>query len=224
MERKKYAVIVAGGIGSRMGLTVPKQFLELNGKPILRHTVEQFLSLPFPVEIVLVLADDKKEYWKEYCRKADFLPHYFLPSSGMTRFHSVRNGLEYVPDGAVVAVHDGVRPCVTKEFLIKMFEEAEIAEAVIPAVQPVETVREKDGERSWQLDRDSLLLVQTPQMFHSELLKAAYEQPYNNRFTDDASVVEAFGHPIKIVEGLRYNIKITTPEDLSVAKGLVGLL
>ncbi|MBP5210870.1 MAG: 2-C-methyl-D-erythritol 4-phosphate cytidylyltransferase [Bacteroidales bacterium] len=221
MGRKKYALIMAGGTGVRMGFQTPKQFLELDGKPILRHTVEKFLSLPFDVEIVIVLADDMKEYWKEYCRSTGFIEHYCLPSSGMTRFHSVKNGLEYIPDGAIVAVHDGVRPFVTKEFLVKMFEKGESSPAVVPGISPVETVREVTGSESYLLNRENLLLIQTPQVFHSEILKEAYTQPYNPKFTDDASVVEAYGCKVEYTEGLRYNIKITTPEDLSVAERLL---
>ena len=222
MGRKKYALIMAGGSGVRMGLNTPKQFIELDGKPILRHTVEKFLSLPYEVEIVIVLADEMKDYWQDYCRRTGFLDRYCLPSSGMTRFHSVKNGLEYVPDDAIVAVHDGVRPFVTKEFLMSMFEKGENSPAVVPGIRPVETVREVTDSESYLLNRENLVLIQTPQVFHSELLKEAYTQPYSPTFTDDASVVEAMGCKVEYTQGLRYNIKITTPDDLAVAEKLIG--
>lgn len=221
MGRKKYVVIVAGGSGSRMGGTIPKQFIEIDGKPILRHTIEQFLSLSFDVEVILVLSDEMKGYWKEYCRISDFLPHYYLPSGGITRFHSVKNGLEYVPDGAIVAIHDGVRPFVSKAFLESCFLQAEVYPAIIPAIIPVDTVREKTDRSSYQIDREKLVLVQTPQIFHSEVIKEAYKQPYKSHFTDDASVVESYGVELKLIEGLRYNIKITTPDDLLLAEAML---
>lgn len=222
MNRKRYAVILAGGHGERMAADVPKQFLNLAGKPILRHTVERFLEIEGGVEIIVVLPTEYKEYWKEYCRREGFLPRYILPSGGITRFHSVQNALQYVPEGALVAVHDGVRPLVTAEFLERLYEEAEEHKAVIPALHPVETVRQQGrGESSFLLDRNEILLVQTPQVFHSELLKKGYSQPYLPSFTDDASVVEAAGGKVKIVEGLRSNIKITTPADLKIAEALL---
>lgn len=216
--RKKYAIIVAGGSGSRMGADVPKQFLQLGGKPILRHTIERFLSLSFPVGIIVVINQEKKEYWKDYCARTGFLERYAIPSGGITRFHSVQNALKYLPDDSVVAVHDGGRPFVSAEFLERMFEDGETLGNAVPAVAPVETVREVSGPESYVLRRDDIRLVQTPQVFRSEVLKAAYRQPYNPSFTDDASVVEAAGYRINLVEGLRHNTKITTPEDLEIAR------
>lgn len=222
MEKEKYAIIVAGGTGVRMGSSIPKQFIEINGKPIIRYTIERFLSLDFPVRIALVLPSESKEYWKNYCRQNDFLPSYFLTSGGYTRFHSVKNALCNIPDGAVVAVHDGVRPFVSKEFLQRLFEEAENNEAVVPAVSPVDSVREKDGARSYSLDRSRIMLVQTPQLFHSEVLKKAYMLPFSPAFTDDASVVEAAGYSITLTDGIRGNMKITTPEDLKYAQAVLS--
>ncbi len=216
--RKKYAIIVAAGSGTRMGGDTPKQFIGIGGKPLLRHTIERFLSLSFPVGIIVVVNQEKKEYWKDYCRQSGFLERYAIPSGGITRFHSVQNALQYLPDDSVVAVHDGVRPFVTAEFLEKMFVAGEEMGNAIPAIAPVETVREVSGPESYVLKRDDIRLIQTPQVFRSEVIKAAYKLPYDPAFTDDASVVEAAGWRINLVEGLKYNIKITTPEDLALAR------
>ena len=219
--RKKYAIIVAGGSGTRMGADVPKQFIKVGGKPLLHHTIEKFLSLSFPVGIIVVVSPQWKEYWKKYCAETGFLERYAIPSGGITRFHSVQNALQYLPDDSVVAVHDGVRPLVTAEFLERMFSEGEDLGNAVPAVAPVETVREVSGPESYVLRRDDIRLIQTPQVFRSEVLKAAYRLPYDPAFTDDASVVEAAGYRINLVDGLRYNIKITTPEDLELARPLL---
>ena len=221
-ERKKYAVIVAGGSGTRMKSKMPKQFLEIGGKPILRHTIERFQALPFKVELIIVVASDMKEYWKSYCESSDFLSRYYLPSGGMTRFHSVLNALQYVEDNSVVAIHDGVRPFVTPEFLERMYMEGERTGAAVPAVSPADSVREVCDTDSYPLVRENVRLIQTPQVFRSEILKAAYRLPYDEKFTDDASVVEAAGFNVSLVDGLKYNIKITSPEDFSLAEGLLG--
>lgn len=220
--RKKYAIIVAGGSGTRMGADIPKQFIKLGGKPLLQHTIEKFLSLSFPVGIIVVVSPEWKDYWKKYCSETGFLERYAIPSGGITRFHSVANALQYLPDETVVAVHDGVRPLVTAEFLERMFAAGEELGNAVPAVAPVETVREVSGLESYVLRRDDIRLVQTPQVFRSEVLKAAYRLPYDPAYTDDASVVEAAGYRINLVDGLRYNLKITTPEDLDLARPLLG--
>lgn len=217
MERQKYAVIVAAGSGTRMNSKLPKQFIEIAGKPLLRHTVEKFLAMTVPPEIIIVMSEEYKEYWKAYCRRSDFLERYTLPTGGFTRFHSVKNALEYVPDGALVAVHDGVRPFVTPEFLEAMFREAEKCGAVAPVVPLVESIRELTDGGSVPADRSRFVSVQTPQVFHSEILKKAYLQSYDTSFTDDLTVVQKAGFPVRTVEGLRYNVKITSPEDLELA-------
>ena len=217
-SRKKYAIIVAGGSGTRMGGNLPKQFMTIGGKPILRHTIERFLSLSFPVGIIVVVNQEWKDYWKKYCEDDGFLERYSIPSGGVTRFHSVQNALQYLPDDSVVAVHDGVRPFVTEEFLENMFAAGEELGNAVPAVPPVETVREVNGLESYVLKRDDIRLIQTPQVFRSEVIKAAYKLPFDPSFTDDASVVEAAGYRVNLVDGLRYNIKITTPEDLEIAR------
>ena len=220
---KRYAVIVAGGKGLRMGSDRPKQFLEIGGKPILRHTIERFLAFDPDIELIVVLPTAEKDWWRNYCRQTGFLDRYAMVSGGITRFHSVQNALKYVGDTGVVAVHDGVRPLVRRDLLERLFEAAENAPAVVPAVPVVESVRRMEGESSHPESRDGLMRVQTPQVFDAALLKSAYAQPFSPSFTDDASVVEAAGTPVRLVAGDRINLKITTPDDLSLASGLLTL-
>lgn len=223
---KRYAVIVAGGRGVRMGADRPKQFLEIGGKPILRHTVERFLAFDPGIELILVLPKDQRDFWRDYCHENGFLERYTLVSGGITRFHSVQNALEYVRTDGVVAVHDGVRPFVGTDLLARLYDAAEACEAVIPVLPVVESVRKVETDASGRetsvpVDRNGLVLVQTPQVFRSDVLKEAYRQPFRPSFTDDASVVEAAGHPVELVPGERFNIKVTTPDDLVMAEKLL---
>ncbi len=220
---KRYVVIVAGGQGVRMGADRPKQFLEIGGKPILRHTIERFLAFDPSFEVIVVLPSAQKEWWRDYCRQSGFLERYSIVSGGITRFHSVQNALRYVGNEGLVAVHDGVRPLVSRPLLERIFAAAEEAPAVIPAVPVVESVRKVEEEASVPVSRDGLVLVQTPQVFAAEVLRKAYDQPFSPSFTDDASVVEASGVRVHVVPGDRMNLKITTPEDLQYAEGLVRL-
>ena len=221
---KRYAVIVAGGQGVRMGADRPKQFLEIGGKPILRHTIERFLAFDPSIEVVVALPTAQKEAWRAYCRREGFLERYTMVSGGITRFHSVQNALKYVGDAGVVAVHDGVRPLVRRALLERLFDAALSHSAVIPAVPVAESLRRMEGEEATvPVDRTGMLLVQTPQLFDAGVLKAAYGLPYSTAFTDDASVVEAAGTPVHIVPGDRINLKITTPDDLALAEGLLTL-
>ena len=221
---KRYAVIVAGGQGVRMGADRPKQFLEIGGKPILRHTLERFLAFDPEIEVIVVLPEAQKAWWRDYCRQNGFLQRYSMVSGGITRFHSVQNALKYVGEDGVVAVHDGVRPLVRRALLERTFEAAQQWQAVVPAVPVVESMRKMEGETdSVPVKRDGMLLVQTPQIFDAGVLKNAYRQAFSTAFTDDASVVEASGVPVHIVPGDRINLKITTPEDLQVAAGLLTI-
>ena len=212
-----YVLIVAGGKGLRMGGDIPKQFLPIGGKPILMRTIEAFRNVLDDVKIVLVLPADQHDYWQELCRKHDFRSPELIANGGATRFHSVSNGLSLLPDDkdAVVGVHDGVRPFVSAETIRRCFSAAAEGKAVVPVVPVVETLRQilPDG-KSLTRPRDEYRLVQTPQTFPLALLKEAYRQPFSEAFTDDASVVEALGKEITMVEGNRENIKITTPSDL----------
>ena len=218
-----YVIIVAGGKGLRMGGEVPKQFLPIGGKPVLMRTLERFREAMPELQIILVLPKAQQDYWQQLCREHQFAVEYQLTDGGQTRFHSVQNGLALVPDDAegVVGVHDGVRPFVSAEVICRCYEAARESKAVIPVVPVVETVRHLQGASSVTVPRDEYRLVQTPQCFDIQLLKAANKQPYNDGFTDDASVVEAFGYDVKLVEGNRENIKITTPADLKFAEILI---
>ena len=219
-----YIIIVAGGKGLRMGSDIPKQFLPIGGKPVLMRTLERFREYSVDLQIILVLPEAQQEYWHRLCKEYHFDVEYTLANGGQTRFHSVQNGLAKVPDDAigVVGVHDGVRPFPSIEVIRNCYETARQKKAVIPVIPVVETVRHLESEKSKTVPRDEYRLVQTPQTFDIQLLKAANKQPYNVGFTDDASVVESFGYEITLVEGNRENIKITTPYDLKIAEVLIN--
>lgn len=224
MSSKRYVVIPAGGRGVRMGSELPKQFLEINGKPVLRHTIEKFLSaFGDDISIILVLPSDMRAYWRKYCADNHFLERYILVQGGITRFHSVQNALGYVDEGSIVAVHDGVRPIVSAGMIQRLFAEAETCPAVVPALPMVESLREifEDGS-SVSVDRSRFVAVQTPQVFRADVIRKAYGQAYSQSFTDDATVVQACGYPVRLVPGERTNIKITTREDLESAALLLG--
>ena len=220
----RYAILVAGGKGLRMGSDIPKQFLPLRGRPVLMHTIDVFRRTYPDIHIILVLPREQQYYWRKLCGQHDYDVELCVADGGETRFHSVHNGLSLIPDDArgVVGVHDGVRPFVSPETIRRCFVAAEEFGAVVPVVPVVETVRQllADGS-SMTVDRNAYRLVQTPQTFDIQLLKKAYGQPFDPFFTDDASVVEAMGHPIKLVEGNNENIKLTNPADLKLAEGMV---
>ena len=219
-----YIIIVAGGKGLRMGSDIPKQFLPISGKPVLMRTLERFRRYSPTLQIILVLPKAQQDYWQKLCKEYAFDIDYQLADGGETRFHSVQNGLAKIPDNAqgVVGVHDGVRPFPSIDVIRNCYETAREKKAVIPVIPVVETVRHLKGDTSVTVPRNDYRLVQTPQTFDIQLLKAANRQPYNDGFTDDASVVEAFGFDITLVEGNRENIKITTPYDLKIAEVLIG--
>ena len=224
-----YVIIVAGGKGLRMGSDIPKQFLPVGGKPVLMWTLERFRAYSSTLQIILVLPQSQQDYWKELCQKYNFTVAYQLTDGGETRFHSVQHGLALVPDDAegVVGVHDGVRPFPGIDVIRNCYETARTKKAAIPVIPVVETLRHigipsrTGGVGGCTVPRSEYRLVQTPQCFDIQLLKAANRQPYNEGFTDDASVVEAFGFDVTLVEGNRENIKITTPFDLKIAESLV---
>ena len=217
-----YIIIVAGGKGLRMGSDIPKQFLPIGGKPVLMRTLERFREYAEDLQIILVLPKAQQEYWQQLCKEYAFDVDYQLADGGETRFHSVQHGLALIPDDAegVVGVHDGVRPFPSIDVIRRCYDTAREKKAVIPVIPVVETVRHLQENISETVPRDEYRLVQTPQCFDIQLLKAANKQAYNDSFTDDASVVEAFGFNITLVEGNRENIKITTPYDLNIAEML----
>ncbi len=221
---------MAAGSGTRMGAGMPKQFLELGGKAILRKTIEVFIEACPGISVVTVLPKDHMDYWRNYCLDHNFICPQILVPGGITRFHSVRNALEKVPAGALVAVHDGVRPLVSPELVRDMFSKAEDLGALIPVVPCVDTMKvlcRKDGELvavpGATADRSVLYGAQTPQIFHSEILRDAYAMAYDTAFTDDASVVEKYGQSLSYVMGERLNIKITTVDDLLLAEAILSL-
>lgn len=222
LPMNKYAIIVAGGKGLRMGGELPKQFIPVEGRPVLMRTLDAFHACDASIQLILVLPHDHQAYWHELCAQYQFAVPHRIADGGATRFHSVQSGLSLVdaPE-ALVAVHDGVRPFVSREVISRCYAEAEAHGAVVPVIPVVETVRQLVGEGSITVPRDTYRLVQTPQTFRATLLRRAYEQPYTDAFTDDASVVEALGCAVTLVDGNRENIKLTTPFDLIVAKALV---
>jgi len=220
MKKNRIALIVAGGKGERMNAEIPKQFLEIQGKPILMHTIEAFHRFDNNIQLILVLPELQIEIWNSLCKKHAFTIPHQISRGGKTRFHSVKNGLVVVNTPSLVAVHDGVRPLVSAETLTRCFEAAEQFEAVIPVIDSIDSIRKLTDDGSVSVARSDYKFVQTPQVFDAELLKKAYEQEYSELFTDDASVVEAFGEKIYLVEGNRENIKITTEIDLLLVEFL----
>lgn len=216
-----FVIIVAGGKGLRMGADLPKQFLPIGGKPVLMHTLEAFHKADAAMRLILVLPKSQQDYWKSLCEEYAFsIPHQ-VTDGGETRFHSVKNGLALVDEEGLVGVHDGVRPFASIEVIRRCYAEAARYKAVVPVIDVVETVRMVQGDDSRTVDRNLYKLGQTPQVFDVTLLKQAYHQSYIPGFTDDASVVEAYGEKIHLTEGNRENIKITTPFDLKIAETIL---
>ncbi|MCG8696589.1 MAG: 2-C-methyl-D-erythritol 4-phosphate cytidylyltransferase [Bacteroidales bacterium] len=217
----KIVVIVAGGSGTRMGADIPKQFLLLRNEPILMHTIRRFYKYNSELNIRLVLPKEQVEYWNEQCRTYNFEIEHEIFFGGENRFQSVKNGLEGIPLNKLVAIHDGVRPLVSKQTIDSCFKKAEELGAAIPVMTPYESIRKIEEKSSTPVDRSKYVLIQTPQIFKSEILLKAYDCEYSNAFTDDATVVEGIGHKIELVEGNRENIKITSPIDLKIAETLL---
>lgn len=220
----KIAIIVAGGKGERMGASTPKQFLELDGKPILMHTLEKFNKTDPSIEIILALPENQIDFWEELFHKYQ-LPkvRHQVVKGGKTRFHSVQNALKLVKENSLVAIHDGVRPLVSTETINHCFAEAEKNGNAIPVVDVVDSLRHysKQEQINEAVSRSCYKIVQTPQCFTSELILRAYHQEFDKLFTDDATVVEKLGETINLVEGNRENIKITTVEDLTIAEAFI---
>ncbi|NDW18399.1 2-C-methyl-D-erythritol 4-phosphate cytidylyltransferase [Dysgonomonas sp. 216] len=217
-SQKNNIIIVAGGKGLRMGHELPKQFLEIGGKPVLMHTIEAFYKYDQQINIIVVLSANYMDYWKEICEKYSFTIEHSIVEGGETRFHSVKSGLSLVQKG-LVGVHDAARPLVSPALIKRIFEAAAVHKAVIPVVDCADSLREMiDSTRSRVIDRSKIRMVQTPQVFDSELLRKVYNLRYIGTFTDDASVVESYGHEITLVKGETTNIKITTPFDLEIAE------
>lgn len=220
MKREIYVIVVAGGSGTRMGADIPKQFMELDGIPILQRSIEQFVKAMPEARIITVLPKNRIQTWKELCMAHSFDCTQQIVAGGITRFHSVQNALRKVPDGAIVFIHDGVRPFVSVSLIGRLLEKMQTECAVVPVTPVVDTLTYLDGT---VVDRQQIRAVQTPQVFFSEDIKSAYQLAYDTSFTDDASVARRKGIPVTLVEGERLNIKITTPEDLTLAGAVLSL-
>lgn len=219
---KQYVIIVAGGVGSRMNNTLPKQFMLLDHRPVLMHTIHRFHMANPHLEIVLVLAEDMMSYWEELCVEYSFSVPHSVTSGGKSRFQSVRNGLDFIKNldaesVDLIAVHDGARPLVSTKLIKELFDLALSKRNVVPAVSCTNSIRLGEQDRSRAVDRKIVWQIQTPQVFDASVLYHAYEQAESPLFTDDASVVEKMGNTIFLHEGDYLNIKITNPEDLDIA-------
>ena len=220
---KKIAVIVAGGSGSRMNTNIPKQFLLLNGKPVLYYTIHTFLQAYNDLSIILVLPEEHVAAGQEIIDAFFDYSRIQITIGGRTRFHSVQNGLQLVQEDCILFVHDAVR-CLVSTSLIKRCYEAALANgSAIPVIDSKDSVRMIKGEANLSLDRDTIKQVQTPQTFHSKILIPAYQIDYKDKFTDEAAVVEAFGLKVKLVKGDENNFKITRPADLVIAEYLLSV-
>lgn len=218
-----YCVIVAGGRGTRMGADIPKQFILIDGKPIVVHTIENFYHFDKSSKIILVLPVDQIPYWKEIEEKYPLGASVKVVSGGESRFHSVKNGLEEVPNGAIVAIHDAVRPFVAHTTIQNTIESAKVHGNGIPAIDVTDSYRIVDSMISNRaIERSNLRAIQTPQTFQSSAIKKAIEANYSESFTDDASVLEFAGNRIHLVQGNEENIKITRPFDLKLAEVLLN--
>jgi len=215
---KRYAILVGGGSGSRMQQDTPKQFLLVAGKPVLMHTLEAFYQSEPRPEIIVVLNVDYHEYWEKLCKTHQFSIPHTLVKAGLERFFSVKNGLKLVKGKALVAIHDAVRPIIKKEKIEHAFSYAEVHGNAVLAIPSKDSVRLSYTKENKAVARELVYLIQTPQIFTSNMLKKAYQQEFRTSFTDDASVVEHAGVAIHLVEGDPKNIKITYPEDLDLAE------
>lgn len=221
METTEYALIVAGGRGSRINSALPKQFLPLNGKPVLLHTLETFIRYSGKLKIILVLPQTEFEVWHSISKQFNFRYPVLLQEGGETRFQSVKNGLDKIEGEGLVAIHDGVRPLVNPDLIGASFRLAAVHGSAVASVRLKESIRETDQDNTRAVDRSHYRIIQTPQTFQLSIIKKAYQQKEDPALTDDASVAERSGHKISLFEGSYENIKITTPEDLILAEALL---
>lgn len=219
---KRYAIIVAGGSGTRMQSATPKQFLPLAGKPVLFYSLEAFYNFDHAIELIIALPADFFSEWEVLCTKFNFSIPHKLVTGGETRFHSVQNGLQAITEKGIVGVHDAARPLVSGKTILRSYDTAEKFGAAVPFVPLNDSIRFYNGHESRSLDRTKHVLVQTPQCFRSDVLISAYQTEYQPFFTDDASVVESSGFTVHLTEGNAENIKITTPSDFCIAETLVN--
>lgn len=240
MSGKKYLIVMAAGHGTRMGGNLPKQFMQLDGKAILHQTILKFLAAVPDINVITVLPSDGQydTWWRDYCISRNFNCSQILVRGGITRFHSVKAALARVPSGAIVAIHDGVRPLLSEDMIRSMFsciENDDRCRALIPVIPMVDTLKiletvkdDRDNESlrsapGRSVDRSEVYGAQTPQIFRAGDIKASYSQAYDRLFTDDASVADKYGIPLTFVKGERLNIKITSPEDMVLAEAIISI-
>lgn len=214
-----YVIIAAGGSGSRFNSDLPKQFVELQGVPILMRTIDVFKRAIPKIEVILVLPGEHVYLWDHLRKKHEFEPRHTVVTGGDTRFNSVKNGLSLIESAeGLVAIHDGVRPLVSKELIKSVFNAAEEEGNAVPVINVNDSLRKVDGTQNTPVNRNDFRIVQTPQCFELEIIKKSFNQPYSPGFTDEASVVESIGETIHLIQGEASNIKITTPSDLLIAE------
>lgn len=218
---KVAAIILAGGSGLRMGHAMPKQFLKLGDRPILMHTIARFAEAVDGCNIIVVLPSDHTQYWEDLCREYGFKIPHTTCTGGEQRFHSIINALKHIGDADIVAVHDGVRPFISTTIIRKAIEDAKVFGAVIPAIPVVDSLREVDGNGNKTADRKRFRMIQSPQVFKTKIITEAYKIPFDETFTDDASVVEANGGKVYLYEGSPENIKITSPIDMLTGEAIL---
>jgi 2-C-methyl-D-erythritol 4-phosphate cytidylyltransferase len=216
-RQSQTVLITAGGAGVRMGASIPKQFLVFEGKPVLMHTIDRFYQTDPTFRLVIVLPADQQAYWKKLCHDYQFSVPHLCVDGGNNRFESVKNGLKHCPAEGLIAVHDGVRPLVSTELILRCFDRANKDGAVIPVMPVIESLRMLTDTGTVAVPRDRYCIVQTPQVFKASILKEAYQKSVHSQFTDDASVVEAIGIPVSLVNGEPTNLKITETNDLELA-------
>lgn len=221
---KRYAIIVAGGSGQRMGSSVPKQFLSINNEIILMRSIRAFYKFDSSINIIVALPKDQIKYWTTLCSEKSFNINHKIVEGGKTRYHSVKNALKEIGKDGIVAIHDGVRPLVSQLTIKQVFKEASISENAVPYIDIMDSIRKIDSNNNFPVDRNKYKLIQTPQAFSCKLIKTAYNQTWEESFTDDASVVEKMKIKINLIPGNRENIKITTQADLKIAETLSDYL
>jgi len=218
---KRYAIIVAGGSGTRMNTPVPKQFMNLGGRPVLMHTISRFAEAGLEMEIILVLHQTQIEYWNKLCVEYSFNVPLTVVEGGDSRFQSVKNGLGLIKEEGIVGIHDAVRPLVSAKLINSAYKASEMYGNTVPAIPLNDSIRQIESTLSIAVDRSKYCIIQTPQCFKTEIIKKAYEQDYKYTFTDDASVAESLGEKIHLIDGHSDNIKITTPRDFIIAEALL---
>lgn len=220
---KKYVVIVAGGNGTRMNSAVPKQFMKLDGRPVLMHTITKFSECGLDPEIIVALPSSQIDYWNQLCQEYKFNTPIKIVEGGETRYDSVKNALQHITEPGLIAVHDAVRPLVSTKTILAVYRHAEMYGNAVPAIPLNDSIRKIESGKNMAVDRSRYCVIQTPQCFSSAILKKAYQKEYKSTFTDDASIVESCGEQVHLIDGTPENIKITNPQDLILAETIMKI-